>query len=168
MKAVKGWAPIVHAIIRATPEKDLVDWKLVFRDPLPTWISPQRRIALIGDAAHPFLPTSIQGASQSMEDGVTAAICLELAGRGNVPEAIRAYEKIRYPRVLATQRTGVTNRDNWHKADFDYVKKNPESVKLPRQDWVLNFDCAQHAYDNYAKEAEELKKNPGWKPDPVL
>lgn len=168
VKAVKDWAPIVHAIIRATPEERLVDWKLVFRDPLPTWISPKRRIALIGDAAHPFLPTSIQGASQSMEDGVTAAICLELAGKDNVPEAIRAYEKIRYPRVLATQRTGVTNRDNWHKADFDYVKKNPESVKLPRQDWVLNFDCSKHTYDVYAETVESLRNDPGWKPDPVL
>jgi 2-polyprenyl-6-methoxyphenol hydroxylase-like FAD-dependent oxidoreductase len=172
VKSVENWAPVVHAIIRATPEDRLVDWKLVFRDPLPTWISPKRRITLMGDAAHPFLPTSIQGASQSMEDGVTAAICLELAGKGengwNVPEAIRAYEKIRYPRVLATQRTGVTNRDNWHKADFDQVKKNPESVKIARQDWVLNFDCSQHAYDVYAETVESLKQNPDWKPDPTL
>ena len=57
-----------------------------------------------------------------MEDGVTAAVCLELAGKSNVPEAIRAYEKIRYPRVLATQRTGVTNRDNWHKAVKDFYE----------------------------------------------
>lgn len=99
---------------------------------------------------------------------MTAAICLELAGKANVSEAIRAYEKIRYPRVLATQRTGVTNRDNWHKADFDAVRKNPESVKLPRQAWVLNFDCAKHAYDVYGETVDSLRKDPGWKPDPVL
>jgi 2-polyprenyl-6-methoxyphenol hydroxylase-like FAD-dependent oxidoreductase len=169
IKAIPDWAPICHAIIRATPEECLVDWKLVFRDPLPTWISPKRRITLIGDAAHPFLPTSIQGASQSMEDGVTAAVCLELAGsKENVPEAIRAFEKIRYGRVLATQRTGVTNRDAWHKADFDYVRKNPESVKLPRQDWVLNFDASKHAYDVYRETVEELKSNSNWMPNPVL
>ncbi|ORY18117.1 salicylate hydroxylase [Clohesyomyces aquaticus] len=157
IKTVEGWTPIVHAIIRATPEDRLVDWKLVFRDPLPTWVSPKARIALIGDAAHPFLPTSIQGASQSMEDGVTAAVCLELAGKSKVPEAIRAYEKIRYERVHAVQQTGVTNRDNWHKADFDQVKKNPESVKLPRQPWILNFDCQQHAYDVYAETVKSLQ-----------
>lgn len=168
IKAIPDWAPICHDIIRATPEGCLVDWKLVFRDPLPTWISPKRRIALIGDSAHPFLPTSIQGASQSMEDGVTAAVCLELAGKENVPEAIRAYEKIRYPRVLATQRTGVTNRDAWHKADFDYVRKNPESVKLPRLDWVLNFDAEKHAYDVYKETVEALRADPNWKPDSTL
>ncbi|KAF2646455.1 putative monooxygenase [Massarina eburnea CBS 473.64] len=169
VKAIANWAPICHAIIRATPEDRLVDWKLVFRDPLPTWISPKRRIALIGDAAHPFLPTSIQGASQSMEDGVTAAVCLELAGsKANVPEALRVFEKIRYSRVLAAQQTGVTNRDAWHKADFDYVRKNPESVKLPQQEWVFNFDARQHAYDVYEQTSEELKKDPDWKPNPIL
>ena len=158
----------MHAIIRATPESSLVDWKLVFRDPLPTWVSPKRRIALLGDAAHPFLPTSIQGASQSMEDGVTAAVCLARAGKANVPGALRAYEKIRYPRVLATQRTGVTNRDAWHKADWDFVRRNPESVKLPRQDWVLNFDARAHAEEVYDRIVEELRENPEWKPDPTL
>ncbi|KAF2184137.1 salicylate hydroxylase [Zopfia rhizophila CBS 207.26] len=157
VRTVEGWAPIVHTIIRATPPEKLVDWKLVFRDPLPTWVSPKARIALIGDAAHPFLPTSIQGASQAMEDGVTAAVCLELAGKANVPEAIRAYEKIRYGRVLATQKTGVTTRDAWHKADFDYVKKNPESVKLPREKWILDFDAQQHAHDVYAEIVKSLQ-----------
>jgi 2-polyprenyl-6-methoxyphenol hydroxylase-like FAD-dependent oxidoreductase len=103
-----------------------------------------------------------------MEDGVTAAICLEKGGKDNVQEALRAYEKIRYPRVLATQKTGVTNRDNWHKADFDEVKKNPEMVKLPRQDWVLNFDCSKHAYDVYDEIVESLRKDPSWKPNPSL
>ncbi|KAF2714514.1 monooxygenase [Pleomassaria siparia CBS 279.74] len=166
--AVSDWAPVVHSIIRATPESTLVDWKLVFRDPLPTWISPKRRITLIGDAAHPFLPTSIQGASQSMEDGVTAAVCLARAGKDNVPEALRVYEKIRYPRVLATQRTGVTNRDAWHKADWDFVRKNPESVKLPRLDWVLNFDARAHAEEVYGKMVEELRADSGWRPDSTL
>lgn len=60
-RILEGWDPAVHAIINATPAEKLVDWKLVYRDPLPQWISPKGRIALIGDAAHPFLPTSIQG-----------------------------------------------------------------------------------------------------------
>jgi hypothetical protein len=103
-----------------------------------------------------------------MEDGVTAAVCLELAGKKGVPEAMRAFEKIRYPRVLATQRTGVTNRDSWHKADFEQVKKNPESVKLPRQEWVLGFDSEKYAYKVYDTTVKYLRDNPDWKPDPTL
>lgn len=56
-------------IVSKTPEEMLVDWKLVYRDPLPTWVSPKARILLLGDSAHPFLPTSAQGATQALEDG---------------------------------------------------------------------------------------------------
>ena len=107
---LKGWCPEVHTIVRLTPTEKLVDWKLVYRDPLPTWISPKARIALIGDAAHPFLPTSIQGASQAMEDGACLAVCLELAGKQNATQALKAYEKIRYDRVKACQKTGEASK----------------------------------------------------------
>jgi len=110
VKILEGWDPAVHAIVQATPPEKLVDWKLVYRDPLPTWTSPQGRIALIGDAAHPFLPTSIQGASQAMEDGACIAVCLQLAGKDKVGNALRAYEKIRYERVKAVQKTGEKSR----------------------------------------------------------
>ena len=149
LKCVEGWDPIVHDIMKATPKDRLVDYKLVYRDPLPTFISPKARIALIGDAAHPFLPTSIQGASQAMEDGVTMAICLEKAGKGKISEGVRAYEKIRYGRVHAAQETGVKTRNQWHKADWDYIRANPEMLHLKREPWLLNFDAEPHAYAAY-------------------
>ncbi|KAI9759958.1 MAG: hypothetical protein M4579_001991 [Chaenotheca gracillima] len=147
LKVLAGWDPIVQKIVRATP--DIVDWKLVYRDPLPTWISPKARIALIGDAAHPFLPTSIQGASQAMEDGVCLAACLELSGKENVSDAMRAFERIRYERVRAAQKTGESTRDTWHKADFENLKKNPESIRLKREPWLLDHDAEAHAYEHY-------------------
>lgn len=144
---LQGWDPVVHDIVDATPPDRLVDYKLVFRDPLPTFISPKARIALIGDAAHPFLPTSIQGASQSMEDGVTLAITLEKSGKDNVPRAIRAYEAIRYERVHRAQMTGVTTREQWHKADWDKIWKDVKSLHLKREAWLLDFDAENHAYE---------------------
>lgn len=72
-----------------------MDWKLVYRDPLPRWISDHGRIALAGDSAHPFLPTSAQGATQAMEDGVTIAYCLKAAGKNNIPAALRSFQDIR-------------------------------------------------------------------------
>lgn len=92
-KILEGWTPAVHAIVRMTPPEKLVDWKLVYRDPLPRWTNGH--VTLIGDAAHPHLPTSIQGASQAMEDGATLGVCLQLAGKANVKEALQAYERIR-------------------------------------------------------------------------
>lgn len=50
---------------------------------------------LIGDAAHPYFPVVGQGGSQAIEDGVVVATALELAGKENVPLALRVAEKIR-------------------------------------------------------------------------
>lgn len=156
-KFLQGWDPTVHAIVRMTPPEKLIDWKLVYRDPLPTWVSPKGRIALIGDAAHPFLPTSIQGASQAMEDGACVAVCLQLSGKQHVTYALRAYEKIRYDRVKMTQKTGETTRDQWHKADWDNLLKNPELVKLKRDPVILGHDAEAHAYEAYQKAVASIR-----------
>ena len=158
-QALEGWDPVLQKILKATPSP-LIDWKLVYRDPLPTWISPKRRIALIGDAAHTFLPTSIQGASQAMEDGATIAVCLTKSGKAHVQQAVAAFEALRYERVRAAQKTGENTRDTWHKADWNAVKKNPESMRLKRDSWLLNFDAEQYAEDNYAATVALLSKSP--------
>ncbi|RAR03955.1 FAD/NAD(P)-binding domain-containing protein [Stemphylium lycopersici] len=158
LKYVEGWAPMVQEIVRSTPkDARLIDHKLVFRDPLPTFISPKHRIALIGDAAHPFLPSSIQGASQSIEDGVVLAACLELAGKANIPLAVRAFEKLRYERVHRAQATGVKTRERWHKANWDEIAKKPESIHLAREAWLLNFDAEKDCYDRFYEVARELR-----------
>jgi len=161
LKVLEGWDPVVHKLVNATPS--LVDWKLVYRDPLPTWVSPKSRIALIGDAAHPFLPTSIQGASQSMEDGVTIAVCLERAGKAKAPLALKAFESIRYERVKATQKTGETTRNQWHKADWDEVRKNPESMKLKREPWILDHDAESFAEKKFQEVADILATQPSYR-----
>ena len=92
-----------------------------------------------------------------MEDGVTLAICLELSGKNDVQTALRAYEKIRYDRVLKAQKTGVATRDKWHKADFDRVLANPDLVKLPREEWLLTHDAELHAYSVYKDTVASLE-----------
>jgi 2-polyprenyl-6-methoxyphenol hydroxylase-like FAD-dependent oxidoreductase len=144
---VEGWDAQVHAIIRASTS--IINWKLVMHDPLPTWLSPKRRIALLGDAAHPFLPSSQQGASQAVEDGVTLAVCLLKAGREKIPEALSIYEKMRYDRVRQAQTTGVTARDRWHEADYSRVHENPESIKMVLEGWILNHDSEEQANATY-------------------
>ncbi|KAK3365517.1 hypothetical protein B0T24DRAFT_391928 [Lasiosphaeria ovina] len=157
LKYLDGWCPIVHELVKATPPGRLIDHKLVYRDPLPTFISPRARITLIGDSAHPFLPTSIQGASQSIEDGVVLATCLQLSGRADIPRALRAYEKIRYDRVHRAQAMGPKTRERWHKADWSQVWKTPEMIHLVREPWLLNFDAEKDAYDRYADVVSALE-----------
>ncbi|KAK1761652.1 hypothetical protein QBC33DRAFT_520249 [Phialemonium atrogriseum] len=155
-EAIKDWDPLVTRIVEKTPEDQLVDWKLVYRDPLPTWVSPKARVLLLGDSAHPFLPTSTQGATQALEDGVTIAICLRRAGKAGIPAAVRAHEKIRYERVKQVQKTGESTRDMWHKADWDKVKENPESIQLPRAEWITNHDAEKHAEEVFDAVLKEV------------
>lgn len=153
-EVLKDWDPMCTKIISKTPEDKLVDWKLVYRDPLPNWVSGygsapgSGRTCLLGDAAHPFLPTSAQGATQALEDGVTIAVLLRKAGKGNVRGALRAYQDVRYDRVKKVQKTGESTRDMWHKADWAEVKKNPESIQFPREGWIFEFDAEKYAEDN--------------------
>ncbi|KAK5175141.1 uncharacterized protein LTR77_000278 [Saxophila tyrrhenica] len=144
-KVFEGWDPLCKRIVSKTPEDKLVDWKLVYRDPLPRWVSDGGRTCLLGDSAHPFLPTSAQGATQAMEDGVTIAICLREAGKDTVAAALRAFQEIRYDRVKDVQKTGESTRDMWHKADWDAVKKDPTSIQMPREDWIHGHDAEVHA-----------------------
>ncbi|KAL9080410.1 MAG: hypothetical protein Q9157_000795 [Trypethelium eluteriae] len=154
-KVIDGYDPICRAIVEKTPPERLVDWKLVYRDPLPRWVSEKGRIVLLGDSAHPFLPTSAQGATQSMEDGVVLAVCLRRGGKNNVATATRSYEEMRYATtetLLALILTRIQVRscksspkdwrdnkvmcllgDMWHKADWDKVKEDPESMHMPRE-----------------------------------
>ncbi|KAK4187697.1 hypothetical protein QBC35DRAFT_220787 [Podospora australis] len=152
-KVLEGWDPICKAIVEKTPS--LVDWKLVYRDPLPTWVSKHARILLVGDAAHPFLPTSAQGATQAMEDGVTIAVCLRKAGKENVQGAVKAHQEIRYERVRLVQKTGESTRDRWHKTDWETVAKDPKSIAFPREDWIHTFDAEKHTEEVFG---EVLKK----------
>ncbi|KAF2092640.1 FAD/NAD(P)-binding domain-containing protein [Rhizodiscina lignyota] len=144
-EAIRDWDEMCWRIVSKTPEERLVDWKLVYRDPLPTWVSPVGRILLLGDSAHPFLPTSAQGATQALEDGATIAVCLRRAGKDAVPEGVRIHERIRYERVKGVQKTGETTRDMWHKTDWEHAKKHPESIQLPREDWIFQHDAGKHA-----------------------
>ncbi|KAL1617751.1 hypothetical protein SLS56_010851 [Neofusicoccum ribis] len=153
-KVLEGWDLMCKAIVEKTPS--LVDWKLVYRDPLPTWTSPGGRLALLGDSAHPFLPTSAQGATQAMEDGVTIGVTLRRAGKENVPLGVRAYQEIRYDRVKKVQKTGETTRDMWHKTDWEKVKTDPESIQLPREDWIFEFDAENHAEEVFDEVAKQL------------
>ncbi|CCC13367.1 hypothetical protein SMACR_06864 [Sordaria macrospora] len=168
---LEGWCPVVRELVKATPPGRLIDYKLVYREPLPTFVSPKGRIALIGDAAHPFLPTSIQGASQSIEDGSVVAASLELACHANkrgemakqkvVPTALKAFEKLRYERVHKAQANGPKMRERWHKADWDGpegVWNCPERIWLLREGWLLGFDAERDVYRRWAEVVAEIQK----------
>ncbi|KAF8074497.1 hypothetical protein FPV67DRAFT_1445561 [Lyophyllum atratum] len=153
LDVVHGWDARCSAVLSKAPS--FVDWKLVHRDPLPTWVSTTGRLVLIGDAAHPFLPTSIQGASQAVEDGVTLAVTLQLAGKTKVPLAVRSWEHLRYQRVRLAQLMGESTRDKWHRNTTD---SHGQDLDLPRPEWLFAFDAERHAYDAYEQVSRDIRE----------
>ena len=85
-RCIDGLDERIGAAIRRTP--GCLDWKICYREPLPTWVSRSHRIVLLGDSCHPHLPTSAQGASQATESAAVLAICLKLAGKDDIPLAV--------------------------------------------------------------------------------
>jgi 2-polyprenyl-6-methoxyphenol hydroxylase-like FAD-dependent oxidoreductase len=78
-----------RAITSATD--DLRCDELVDRDPIPFWGTGV--VTLLGDAAHPVLPHTGQGAAQAMVDAVTLGRAL--TGGVSIEPALRAYERER-------------------------------------------------------------------------
>lgn len=98
VELIKDW-PVrakLEPILRKTPANAIYHRQHVFTSPLKTWVSPRRRMFLMGDAAHVVCSVVGQGGNQAIEDGAVAAIALKLAGKGNEPLALRVTEKIRH------------------------------------------------------------------------
>ena len=93
---VEGWDPLVTELIKATPNNQVLDWKLMWRNPQPQWASKGGRVVQLGDAAHPFLPTSFSGGTMAMEDAYSLATCLALGGKRDVPLATKVHNKLRF------------------------------------------------------------------------
>ncbi|KAF2251119.1 FAD/NAD(P)-binding domain-containing protein [Trematosphaeria pertusa] len=139
--------PEIRGIVQQT--ESCLDWKICYRKPLPTWVSPNsHRIALLGDSCHAHLPTSAQGASQAVESAGCLAVCLDsINGPEEVRIATRAYEKLRFPRTRQSQTNGEDLRNRWHSAlkGVDANREiDPEEVMIKNR-WLYSFDAEEDA-----------------------
>lgn len=90
--------------VRATIEKaeDPKVWKLLDMDKMPSFV--HEKLALIGDAAHPFLPHQGQGGGQAIEDAVALAALLPLGtSPEDVTQRLSLYNDCRYERAHKIQ-----------------------------------------------------------------
>jgi len=90
------------SIALAASPQDLRLDRLFHRDPLDRW--GEGPVTLLGDAAHPVLPYTAQGAALALEDAV--ALGLALARGGDPVPALRRYERVRSNRTRSVVRLG--------------------------------------------------------------
>jgi 2-polyprenyl-6-methoxyphenol hydroxylase-like FAD-dependent oxidoreductase len=96
-RALEILDPHFAAVAGSTPPEDMRIDDLFDRDPLPYWGTHQ--VTLLGDAAHPLLPHTGQGAAQALEDAV--ALRRVLSHERHIPDALRHYERVRAKRTTA-------------------------------------------------------------------
>lgn len=94
-------APL-RAIAEATAPEDLRFDPLMWRPPLARW--GEGNVTLLGDAAHPVLPHTGQGAAQALEDAV--ALGLMLKDQPDIDFGLRIYEVVRQVRTMKIIRLG--------------------------------------------------------------
>lgn len=93
----QDWFKSIPELIAATDETSILTTDLYDRPPTQPW--SKQNITLLGDAAHPMLPTMGQGACTALEDAYVVAKCLQ--EQLNPTAAFQQYEFLRFPRTKA-------------------------------------------------------------------
>ncbi len=106
-------------------------WGIYDRDPLPQWTAG--RVTLLGDAAHPTMPTLAQGANMAIEDGYVLARALSRSA-DDIDAALRSYVAQRQPR---TARVTLQSRQQ-----FLNNRQVPPPPFLDRS-WIFSFDVTR-------------------------
>ncbi|RSL65425.1 hypothetical protein CEP54_004220 [Fusarium duplospermum] len=112
LEVFKCFDPILLRLFRKMDPKELKVWQLLDMEKPPTWVN--ERLALLGDAAHPFTPYQGQGANQAIEDAATMMVVLPYGTcPADVPERLKLYERIRYDRAHKIQSDSRLAGSDW-------------------------------------------------------
>lgn len=138
-----GWDARLLSIIEAceTPMR----WALFERSELASWHNGQA--VLLGDAAHPMLPSMAQGAVQALEDAWV------LAALADQPGGLARYEAVRKPRASRVQARSAQNLNLFHHRGIARQVLHYGPIALAgqiapnaiqrRQDWIYSHDATR-------------------------
>ena len=128
LDAYRGWNDALLGMLGQVER--CFHWGIYDRDPLPHWTSGA--ITLLGDAAHPMMPTLAQGAAITLEDAF--ALARNLAQHDDPRTALSAYEAERRPRAGKVQLQA--------RQQFQNNRKVPAPPPLSR-DWIFGHDATR-------------------------
>ncbi|RDA91061.1 hypothetical protein CP533_3066 [Ophiocordyceps camponoti-saundersi (nom. inval.)] len=109
----RTWSRSVRDLVSCAPEGQVTEWLLHTHPPLPRWY--RGRIALVGDACHPMLPYTAQGAACAIEDA--GAIVAAFACTPDLDAALDLYQRVRKPQSENVQNASARQREGLHLPD---------------------------------------------------
>ncbi|GAW15963.1 hypothetical protein ANO14919_053850 [Xylariales sp. No.14919] len=120
---------------------------------LPSWT--RIRLALLGDAAHPFTPR--QGAGQAIEDAAALGTVLP---RGTypseVPDRLQLYERIRYERAHMIQEYS-------RQAGKDWINGKPQIDMMSYTTYNFGHDEMDHSSNMFKRWLWSKTPNLSWR-----
>ena len=153
------WLDVPDLITKA---ERVLEYPMVDRDPLPTWLlGEHRNITLLGDAAHPMVPRGSNGAGQAIIDARSLAGHLKRHGL-NSP-ALQAYDAERRP---ATAKVVLANRTTPPDAVLRHVHERSGDKPFDNIDALIpphEFTAITQAYKTTAGyDVETLRNRPSY------
>jgi salicylate hydroxylase len=140
------WEPRVRKLLALVPST--MNWTLMDRAPLDTWVHRDGKVALLGDSCHPMLPYRAQGSAMAVEDAaVLGNLFSRISSRKQIGPLLHAYQAIRYDRASATQNASRFNQKIFHLED------GPEQEERDNQ-MREAMHAAQRAFRGEAAEQD--------------
>jgi salicylate hydroxylase len=134
-----GWGEPVQAIVAATPAEDIVERPIWDRPPLHRW--SQGRVTLLGDAAHPMIPSLGQGANTAFEDAWELSGWLTHAP--NIESALTSYDSSRIQRTQVIQARSAFQGSRAYESDNQIFLRealDQAQVSQPEfEDWMYKY-----------------------------
>ncbi|KAK2019982.1 FAD/NAD(P)-binding domain-containing protein [Colletotrichum eremochloae] len=156
LKVYQEFDPAVLQLIKKVDPDKVNVWQLLDMEAMPTWVNG--KLALLGDAAHPFTPHQGQGAGQAMEDAATLAVVLPNGtSPEDVTERLHLYEQIRRERAHKIQ-------DFSRQAGEDRIPGQPPSIDMmDYTNYNFGHDAHDHATKVFNKYLWSKKKDLYWR-----
>jgi 2-polyprenyl-6-methoxyphenol hydroxylase-like FAD-dependent oxidoreductase len=144
LRLFDGWCAPVSELVAATRAESIL--RVATYDRAPVKLKGERNVTLLGDAWHPTTPNLGQGGCMAIEDAAILVRCL--AKYGDVNQALRRYESLRYARtatvVRYSRRYGAIGQ--WQSPAALWLKgalfsSIPERVGRSLLSWVFDYDA---------------------------
>ncbi|TEA16484.1 FAD-dependent monooxygenase OpS4 [Colletotrichum sidae] len=156
LKVYQDFDPALLELIKKVHPDEVNVWQLLDMEVMPTWTNG--KLALLGDAAHPFTPHQGQGAGQAMEDGAALGVVLPKGtSPEDVPERLRLYEQIRRERAHTIQEFS-------RQAGKDRIPGQPPAIQMMNYtNYNFGHDEHDHATKMFTKYLWSKKKDLYWR-----
>lgn len=133
-----GWHPAIQTIIDTADRDACYRWSLHYRKASEGWTN--KRVTIMGDAAHPTLPYLAQGACMAIEDG--AVLTRALGMRDDPSEALELFARNRIERTTRIVEQSTANRELFHLPSVEEIRKrfSTRDEGTDRNGWLYSYN----------------------------